>query len=209
MSMENPSHFKELLASLEALDATEEDLEGILRVQSQKIIRPEDQDDMRKMELAESGFLIYSTSFEELKAVLENREACILKVVKNENGVAGYMLSYDMEEWKKTHPDWFSLLESTEEGKNLLQKSRVLYGRHIAVDESALGSDAGKVLVDSTLHEARDRGYEYFVVEALKSPITNKRSTYFVEKMGFVPAGSIADCNGRVWAVFLKSLLEK
>ncbi len=187
-------------------NASSKDIENILAIQSQKVIIPERK--VERQEAEEGGFLVYPVSAEELAKILEDNENHIIKIAKESDKVAGYIISYDMVEWEKTHADWFSRLDASNEDRILLKNERVLYGRHIAVDEHATTSGVGKELLDSTLQEAINRGYRYFVVEILKEPITNSRSVGFVQKAGFRLVGQTKDQNNRIWSVFLKDLTE-
>ncbi|TSC73665.1 MAG: hypothetical protein G01um101444_486 [Parcubacteria group bacterium Gr01-1014_44] len=187
-------------------NASSEDAENILTIQSQKIIVPEQK--AERQEAEEGGFLIYPVSAEELAQILEDNENHIIKIAKESDKVVGYIISYDMTEWEKTHTDWFSKLDASGEDKTSLRNEKVLYGRHIAVDEHATSSGVGKELLDSTLQEAIGRGYRYFVVEILKEPITNSGSVGFVQKAGFRLVGQTEDQNNRIWSVFLKDLTE-
>ena len=196
----------EISLELSIQNASDEDVEGILTVQSQKIIIPELVKGAEKQELEENGFLVYPISAKEFKGIIEDNTNHIIHVAKEKDRVAGYIASYDMAKWEATHPDWFFRFDAAEEYKELLKKRKVLYGRHIAVDENI--SAVGKDLLDSTLQEAINRGYEYFIVEVLKEPLINKRSVKFCTKMGFKLVGQIEDKNNRIWSVFLKNLAE-
>ncbi len=196
----------ELLPKPIIQNASEADVADILSTQSQKIIIPEAEAEKQTAE--ETGFLIYPISAEDLKSLLENNESCLIKVAKEENKTVGYLISYDMKEWEATHPDWFFRLNISDEDRTSLRNERVLYGRHIVVDEHTTTSGVGKELLDSILQEAINRGYKYFVVEILKEPITNSRSVGFVQKAGFRLVGQLEDQNNRIWSVFLKDLTE-
>jgi GNAT superfamily N-acetyltransferase len=186
-------------------DASVEDIENILTIQSQKIIIPEEE--MAKPGVEESGFLVYPITNEELGEVVIDKENYIVKVAKENERTIGYIISYDMAEWEATHPNWFSRFKTTADYKELLKKRKVLYGRHIAVDENISTPGVGKDLLDFTLQEAVNRGYEYYVVEVLKEPIVNKRSANFVQKTGFALVGQLED-DKRIWSVFLKDLTK-
>lgn len=182
-------------------NATQEDIEKILAIQAQKIIIPEN----KEQEVEGGGFLVYPISAEELERALKADEKHVIKIAKEGDSVIGYIISYDLTEWTTTHPDWFSKFNATEDYREKLKERKVLYGRHIAVDEDISIPGVGKELLDSTLQEAISRDYEYFIVEILKKPIVNRRSVNFVQKMGFKLVGQTND-GDRIWSVFLKNL---
>lgn len=196
----------ELTPKVTVADASEIDIEDILSIQSQRIIIPEA--DVKKQNLEKTGFLIYPTSADDLKRMLEDDRNHLIKVAKEKNKTVGYLISYDMKQWELLHPDWFSRLCASEDDKKLIKDEKGLYGRHVAVDEHVNISDVGKELLDSTLQEAINRGYRYFIVEILEKPIKNKRSMRFVQKAGFRLIGQMEDQNNRIWSVFLKDLAK-
>jgi len=183
-------------------NASQKDVEEILAIQSQKVITPEKEIENKKIE--EEGFLVYPISAEDLGKLFENKEKHIVKVARTENKIVGYIICYDLEEWKLAHTDWLSSLDVADEDKAFLKSKKILYGRHIAVDVA--GASVGAGLLDVTFQEAVSRGYECFVVEILKEPIENKRSTGFVQKEGFRQVGQLTDKNNRVWSLFVKDL---
>ncbi|MDP1689398.1 MAG: GNAT family N-acetyltransferase [bacterium] len=204
MSGEFSKNSTEISSGQIVQNATIEDIENILTIQAQKIIIPKKEE--QKAE--DSGFLVYPIFAEELERALKDGENHVIKVAKEEGKVIGYIISYDLTEWTKTHPGWLSNFNTTEEYKEKLKERKVLYGRHIAVDKDISTSGVGKELLDSTLQEAINRDYEYFIVETLKKPIANRRSANFVQKMGFKLVGQTND-DDRIWSVFLKDLTIK
>jgi GNAT superfamily N-acetyltransferase len=183
--------------------ASIENTEAILDIQSQKIIIPEEE--VENIEAQQNGFLVYPILDDELKEVIKDRENNIVKIAKAEGNTIGYIISYDIRKWIATHPDWFSRFSPSNESKTLSQNEKILYGRHIAVDEKYMKTGVSKALLNSTLQEAVSHGYRYFVVEILKEPIENKRSINFVESMGFESIGELKD-GDRIWSVYLKDL---
>lgn len=186
-------------------NASSADIEAILSVQAQKVTEPE----TANTALAESGFLVYPVSADELSEVLADGENHLLKVAREGCAITGYLLSYDMKKWETIHPGWISNLEIADSDREMLKKEKTLYGRHIAVAEQPVSAGTGKQLLDSTLQEAADRGYRLFVVEILEAPIRNIRSANFVQKAGFRRLGQSTDQNDRIWSVFLKDLFAQ
>ncbi len=204
MNEENLANKPELLQEVVIENASEKDAEEIWEIQSQKIIVPEQVVEKEKFE--HSGFLVYSLSTQELKQILSDKENHIIKVAKRGGNIVGYIISYDMIEWIKTHHDWFDRFKSQEEQKRFIQQNKVLYGRHIAIKNDINNIGISKNLLSSTFEEATAHGYKYYVVEVLKQPLENKASNKFVLKNGFNLIGQIEDENNRIWSVFLKDL---
>lgn len=186
-------------------NAEKVDMADILSIQLSKIIVPEAE---TETQVQETGFLVYSLSAEELNNLIGNKKSYFVKVAKLGEKVVGYLISYDLKEWEATHADWLSRLDVSDDDKMLLSSAKVLYGRHIVLDEHQAAAGTGHELLDATLQEAVGHNYKYFVVEILKEPISNNRSVRFVRNEGFRLIGRQHDEKNRVWSVFLKDLKQ-
>lgn len=182
-------------------NATEEDIEGMFSVQRSRIVKPEEE----SVELGGKGFLVYEISRDEFKELLTDTENHLVKVAKDDNGVAGYLVSYTLKQWCELHLGWLDGMVTLDEIKDLLKTNKVMYGRHIAVREDSPKGVGGQLL-DETLDDVKKGGYKFYVVEILKDPIENQKSKNFVLGKGFQEIGTKTDENSRVWGVFLKEL---
>lgn len=204
MNGEIIQHNPEIPSEPEIREASVEDVDRILAIQSEKLIVPEDEASAQHAK--DNGFLVYALSAEELRGIIEDSESHIIKVAREGNQIVGYIISYDMQEWQELHPDWFSRLNAGENDKDDLSRDKVMYGRHIAVSDDALSPGLGRKLLTSTLEEAEKRGYHCYTVEVLKEPVANIRSANFVQKRGFELIGQNEDDKHRVWSVYLKEI---
>lgn len=180
-------------------NAGEEDINEILTIQAQKLVDPENIAQGDTQEIEEKGFLVYPLSKSELEELIKDPGNHIIKVAKKDGRVIGYLIAYDLDNWRELHPDWLNNLEGK---RDSLTQRRTLFGRHIAVDESETGSGIGRALLEAVIFTGRTRDYQNFVVEVLDKPITNRKSTKFVERAGFKKIGQRQDGGLKVWSIY-------
>jgi GNAT superfamily N-acetyltransferase len=185
-------------------DLVEKDIPSVIEIQSKRLVNPETvaEDESTRAQTEESGFLVHSISDQELRSVIEEPESRIVKVAKNEQEeTIGYLISYDLREWESEHPGWIEGLDCNGKEKQALADTKVLYGRHIAVDEDETSKGVGRALLDSTFTEATKKGYQQFVVEVMSQPLSNNRSKKFVTESGFRKLGTKQE-GPRVWDIY-------
>ena len=181
-------------------DASHRDVGDILAIQSQKIVVPEALE--RGTCIEQDGFLVYPVSDQDLRQLIANPAEHIIKVAQGGGIIAGYIISYDMRQWQMLRPDWLARARIEANHVAFFQAKKMLYGRHIAIDDHTTIGSVGRDLLNATLQEGKNRGYDYFVVEVMRRPILNQRSIRFVESEGFALIGSIGDRCHRDWLLY-------
>jgi predicted GNAT superfamily acetyltransferase len=182
--------------------ADEEDIDGVLAVQKEQLLayRPEES----KTILEQEGFLIYPTSAEELRAIIQDKKGHIFLVAKEKEAIVGYVLTYDLETWIRSEAHWTEKIIVPEDVRALLYRSKTLYLRHVARRKGFKG--CGKILETELFRLAKARGYSLVVAEILEKPHHNIASTSLHVKLGFSKIGIKNDKGGRVWGVYAKKL---
>ena len=179
------------------------DTEGILRVQNEWIKAKESLEE-NEQSIAKEGVLIYTLTPEELADAIQDKENHII-IVSRENGeVTGYVLSYSMEKWMATKPEWREGLE-LQEGSPDIFSEKTLYFRQVAVL-----SDSGSVglrLEKSLFEMAKSQGYRFIVGDILEKPVENTKSMEFHTnpKIGFRKTGIVKD-GDLEWALLCREL---
>ncbi|MFA5023006.1 MAG: GNAT family N-acetyltransferase, partial [Candidatus Paceibacterota bacterium] len=142
------------------MEAQPEDINGILEVQNGLL--------HTNNEELDRGFLWYPVEAKELGEIIANPNNHFLAVAKEGDEVIGYTLAYDLKEWQRHKPEWFGLLDVSEEIKERIKNEKVFYGRHIAVanQRAGIGSNLNRALQQA----ARDHGCSMLLVEIMKKP---------------------------------------
>ncbi|MFA6253882.1 MAG: GNAT family N-acetyltransferase [Candidatus Paceibacterota bacterium] len=182
--------------SSQVLEATPDDIRGILDVQNSVL-------HTNNKEL-DRGFLWYPLDTEELEEIIAHPESHALMVAKEGKNVIGYFLGYDLDEWQKHKPDWFEALDVPADLKEKIKSQKVFYCRHIATANQRSG--IGSVLSQSLQKVAKDRGYNMVLAEVMRKPIENVASIVHHLKQGCREVGSISYSDGTEWGVFIHDL---
>ena len=175
-----------------------EDIPGILSVQKKLLLGNKKGNDIRK-----KGFLVYSVREEELKKIISQRQNFLL-VAEGKEGIVGYALAYDLEDWRKNKPGWDKEVKTDSDAKNHLLKDRILYFRHIARTKQYLG--IGKRLEEQIYALAESQGYQDVVGEILENPVLNEKSKEIHEQRGYRRIGQVAYSDGTLWGLYEKQL---
>ena len=117
-------------------------------------------------------------------------------------------MTYDLENWRKSNPDWEKRVELINKEKSwLLEKGKVLYFRHVAVKKFPENKGIGARLEYKVFFEAKQKGYKEIIGEALEYPIENKASLDFHKKIGFEKIGTIKESDNKlIWGLYKKDL---
>jgi hypothetical protein len=175
-----------------------EDIKGILAVQKELLLG-----DRRGTDVQKRGFLVYSLNEIQLKNVISNNQNFLL-VAEGKEGIVGYALASDLDEWRKNKPHWDEEVTAGTEIKKHLFKDRVLYFRHIARRDDFSG--VGGKLEEEVYALAKNQGYQSVVGEVLERPVPNERSKQVHEKRGFRKIGEVDYRDGNVWGLYEKEL---
>lgn len=181
--------------------ASEQDIPGILAVQKNFLLRRNEDKSVERR-----GFLVYPLKAEELRGIIK-KDSIGLFVAVSSGKVVGYALSYDLEEWKKHKPHWYSEINVEPDVKAHLAHEKVLYFRHIARNEDF--PTAGSKLEEQTYRFARERGFEAVVAEISERPYSNEISKRVHEGRGFKRIGKIEYEDGYTWGLYEKDLKSK
>lgn len=156
------------------------------------------------------GFLVHSFSEEDIKNILLDKENHITLIAKENDDIVGYAITYNLENWRKCKPDWEKTIEIIDKEENpMLKKEKVLYFRHIATKHFSKNKGVGAMLEYKVFFEAKQKGYEEIIGEALEYPIENKASLDFHKKIGFKKIGTIKEFgNELVWGLYKKDLKD-
>lgn len=206
---------------LDIKEAETEDIAGIISILKENLLPREILDREKRgpylkntgkkiEDFSEKGFLVKAFSEEELKNIIQDRENHITLIAQENDNIVGYAMTYDLKDWRKHNPDWEKLIEfiDKEEGK-LLEKENILYFRHIATKQFSKIKGVGAKLEYKIFFEAKQKGYEEIIGEALEHPIENKASLDFHKKIGFKKIGTIKEFeNELVWGLYKKDLKD-
>jgi predicted GNAT superfamily acetyltransferase len=182
--------------------ATVMDIDGVLSIQNQNLLENKQGD--TEEEKINGGFLIHPLSKEDLTKIINNSDSHILLVAKEGNEIQGYILGYNLDDWKRQRPNWQTLLEISDETKEILKREKILYMRHIARKPD--GKGIGSSLLVKMFEEVSARGYLYVIAEILQEPYMNIASVQFAEKFGLTMVGKRQEENGYVWGLFMKKI---
>lgn len=184
----------------------EQDIEGILNVQEENLFSELIRKEADQKKLSEKGFLISAITNEELKEIIGNPDKYILLVSKVDGTVVGYILGYDLEEFKRQDPEWEKSIILDDGVEALPESEKSLYLRHIAVRIGNRG--VGTNLERKFFQEAEAAGYKYILGEILQEPVKNSVSLRFHEAIGFRIIGKVPE-KKLVWNLVLKDLNKK
>lgn len=180
----------------------ESDMSGILKVQRGVLLK--DQSDQPEDYLEDNGFLVNEIDSNDIEDAIEkNGDDAFLIVAWNRNKkVIGYFLAYDMNYFVEKHPDWFS---ETGVNESLIEKNKVLYGKHLATDGSSSG--VGGRLNKKMFSLAKRKSYTHYLGEIAKGPVENVKSkAIHKNKFDMKKIAEYIDQNDHEWGVYLKKL---
>ena len=182
--------------------ASRTEIEGIMSVQTSNLLSQKKE--AGKKDLGQKGFLIHRASNEELEELISEEKNHIVLVAKEKDRVTGYVLAYDLTDWRRKKPEWDSTIVAPEQIKELLGRGKTLYFRHIARLSECKGT--GSVLLARLLQIAESRSYDRIIAEVLLKPIQNLASTRFVERFGFRAVGNVIDKDPLIWNLYMKEM---
>ncbi len=198
----NPVNIQEPPALIRPEVAKLSDIEGVIDVQNTVFV---EKDQLTKdPSLSERGFLIYKTSRDELKRVIDDPEHHTFLVVKDGEKVIGYLLGYHLNTWIAEKSSWKEGVVLNEKVPSDFLKEKIVYIRQVAVLPGKEGY--GVRLVIKFLIEARDLGYDFAIGDILQFPIVNNKSLDFFQKKGFEKIGEVND-GSLVWGLFSKKIV--
>ncbi len=190
-------------ANSEIVEADNTDIEGVISVQDSLLV---DRGDLNQdSRLPEKGFLLYRTTREELEDVISNPENHIFLVIKEDEKVIGYLLSYSLKAWIDAKLAWRDgVVLNKDIPADFLDKN-IIYGRQVAILPD---KKSNAVPLESRFFdEARRQGYQFVLADILLSPIRNERSLKYHQnaRVGFKQIGIVND-GDLVWGLFSKEL---
>jgi predicted GNAT superfamily acetyltransferase len=172
------------------------DIPGIISVQDSVLMRNVSYEAALK-----NGFLMYRIEPDDLEKVMSDSGNVVI-CYKTEAGVLGYILGYDLSNWRKLKFGWLEKIEVSEEVKSTIRNNRVAYLRHIA---RRIGHDGvGSKMLTEFIRICKGRGFSHIVCEILEHEPKNKVSlNFFVKEFGFVRIGQVDYGDGLIWGVYL------
>ena len=175
-----------------------EDIPGILDVQSSFLLKN------KTVKAAErDGFLVYPIKEEELEGLILSKNSFLL-VAEDKGVVVGYILVYDLNNWRKLRPKWDKRVLVTTQIRNHLQKDKVLYFRHIV--KKLNYSRVGEKLEEQIYSVAKSKGFQFIIAEVLERPIQNKKSKEEYGSRGYIKIGQADYLDGNFWGLYEKEL---
>jgi L-amino acid N-acyltransferase YncA len=176
-----------------------EDIDGMLDILNKNWIF--NQESKSTEELESSGFLVNPFTYEDIVTQLKNNDFIIL-VSKNDDNVEGYIIDYTV------NPDEFAWIRESGipiELQNKLLNEKTLYHRHIGIDPACKG--IGKKLMETLIDMAIKKAHKNIICQIALSPVENKKSIVFHEKLGFEMIGKCKDdVNDFIFGIFWKKL---
>ncbi len=199
----------ELFGEVVVYEAQEADIPGIVSVHESNLL--EDgfpKGTVQKEDLAQRGFLVHGMKPDKFKAIITDVVHHSVLVAKENGEVVGYILAYDLVEWKKQNPEWSATVSVDEETRALLLGDGVLYVHQVARSPLHKGKEIGKKLEEDLFFAARRRGYHYLVAEILEQPIENAVSKKLHLSLGYDRRGSVKETDEMVWGFWMKDLTQ-
>ncbi len=171
------------------------DIESILEIMRENLHHYHNPGNLQDLE--KTGFLVYPFSSEEIHQCIISPESHIVLTAKTvQQIVCGYLLGYDLKTWKKLKPEWDTTPYKV--------KGNTFYLRHVAIKK---GSNRTGIKLETELfRQALKKGYKFIIGEIMTSPIQNKRSLSFHEKLGFETIGALQYDDGTTWDLLQKKL---
>lgn len=187
---------------VEVKSANESDIEGVLDVQLKCSLSHKRNLETIDSELSKTGFIVFPLKSSEFKSATDSPERMFF-VAKNQVGVQGYILAYDLSDWKNAGHNFDKVKVTDRTMFDHLESDKVLYKRHLA---SKPGTKAVASKLEAQLtKKAIAKGYEYIVAEIAKLPIPNNRSLEFHKRNGYEIVGEEPE-GEYVWNIIMKDI---
>lgn len=175
------------------------DIKDILEIQKDLLLR-----DKKRNSMGKKGFLVYPVNEEELKGIIKKGQNFFL-VAEGKEGIIGYALTYDLEDWRKNTPRWDKKVRADDTIKNHLLNDKIIYFRHIARKPNYSG--IGKRLEEQIYTLAKTQGYKDIIGEILEKPVLNVKSKEIHEQRGYRKIGKVEYSDGNIWGLYEKRLI--
>ncbi len=175
-----------------------EDIPGILEVQKDLLLKNKTIVSAKK-----EGFLVYPIKEEELEEIILS-ESVFLIVAEDKRDIVGYILAYDLEDWRKIKPKWDKRILVIPKVKDHLNKDKIIYFRHVARKFSYAG--VGFKLEENIYLLAKNKGFKWAIGEILERPLINEESKKAHEERGYIKIGQADYLDGNFWGLYEKEL---
>ena len=185
---------------VEILSAKENDIEGILKIQQEHLLKNVSTDTEKK-----DGFLLFETAAETLKEIIEEEKIIISKV---DDDLAGYLILMTPEKLKKS--DFYALF--LENIKNFKYKDKQLDNYNYIVYAQAAVSKKyqGMGLNRKMQKEAKERFINYYDLGIGEINTKNEASLKVnIDRLGWKPVGIYKDPKGEEWCVTIDDFKEE
>ena len=171
-----------------------EDVDGILAIQENCLLKN------KTIKSAEKdGFLVYPVRQDELNEIINSGEDFLFVAVGKE-GIVGYALAHDLNNWRKIKSKWDKRIIVSPKTRDHLAQDRIIYFRHVARKLSF--SSVGAELEDQVYLAVKNNGFKYVVGEILEHPISNEKSKEEHEKRGYKKIGQTNYLDGNFWGLY-------
>ena len=126
-------------------------------------------------------------------------------IARKDDSIVGYAMTYDLENWRKSNPDWEKRVELINKEKSwLLEKGKVCI-LDMLPSRNFLKTKVLEQDLNIKSFEAKQKGYKEIIGEALEYPIENKASLDFHKKIGFEKIGTIKESDNKlIWGLYKK-----
>ena len=192
--------------------ATQADVQGILRIQESRSLEKSLHEGLTLDELQRSGFLVHLLSEEELIEIINMPESVRTLVYRDGDEVVGYAVGYLMRLWMEKNPEWIKGVKLKEGiSPDEISDDSTIYLRHVATlpvpGKSGMGARLSKELV----RISKEQGFENIMGEILKEPYFNRVSFAVHDRLKFKEIGEIDEVykdKKYKWGLFRRPLTE-